>query len=78
MEIVLCGATVIDPSQSINGRFDILIRNGQVAAIAQNLPLEDRQVINVVGKTIIPGLIDLHTHLREPGEIGRASWRETV
>lgn len=67
MDIIFTGATVIDPSQAINGRFDILVRNGQVAAIAQNIPQENRQVIHVAGKTVIPGLIDLHTHLREPG-----------
>jgi dihydroorotase len=67
MDKIIVGGTVIDPSQGVNGRYDILIKNGKIVSMEQNLPLENREVIDGTGKTVLPGFIDLHTHLREPG-----------
>ncbi|MDW7683367.1 MAG: dihydroorotase, partial [Bacillota bacterium] len=61
------GGVLVDPSVQHNKLADILIRDGRVAAIGQNMSVLGRQVIAAEGKTVIPGLIDLHTHLREPG-----------
>lgn len=74
MELLIRGGTVIDPSQNIDGRFDLLVKDGRIAAMAATLPTGGCRVFDATDKTVIPGLIDLHTHLREPG--GEA--KETV
>ncbi|MCR3923361.1 MAG: dihydroorotase [Firmicutes bacterium] len=67
METVLRGGNVVDPSQQCEGRFDILIGEGLVVDIAKRISTTGRVIENIEGYTVIPGLIDVHTHLREPG-----------
>ncbi|MCW3491405.1 dihydroorotase [Dethiobacter alkaliphilus] len=74
LEMVIRGGTVVDPSQNIDGIFDVLVAEGKIARIAQNIEAEGRQIIDAAGKVVVPGFIDLHTHLRQPG--GEA--KETV
>lgn len=74
MDILIRGGTVVDPSQGLEGRYDLLIRDGKIAAVTPFLSAESCRMIDATGYTILPGLIDLHTHLREPG--GEA--KETV
>jgi dihydroorotase len=60
-DLVLKGGRLIDPSQAIDKVTDIAFANGKVAAIGDNLPGKD--VRDVAGKIVTPGLIDLHTHV---------------
>ena len=46
---------------------DLLIENGKIVKIADNIPANGSQEIDASGKHIFPGLIDMHVHLREPG-----------
>lgn len=49
-------------------RVDVLVADGQIAAIGPGLPVPgDAEVIDAAGQVLLPGLVDLHTHLREPG-----------
>ena len=57
----------MDPSSKIDGVMDILIEEGKIVSVAKDIKREDSQVLNASGKVVIPGLIDIHTHLREPG-----------
>jgi dihydroorotase len=67
VDILIQGGTLIDPSQGTHGQFDLLVSDGLVAEIADRIDPAGKTVIDAVDKLVIPGLIDLHTHLREPG-----------
>ena len=62
------GGRVIDPANNIDKTTDILAENGCVAAIGENLCDDAAEIIDASGKIIAPGLIDMHVHLREPGQ----------
>jgi len=63
-DLIIKGGTVIDPAEKINGINDVAIENGRIASVAPSIPSElARRVIEVKGKIVTPGLIDLHTHV---------------
>lgn len=67
--ILIKGGRVIDPSRGSDGVTDLFLEDGRVEAIGHNIPAPDHAtVIDAVGKVVAPGLIDLHVHLREPGQ----------
>ena len=69
MKRLLKGGRVIDPANGIDGRRDVLIDSDRVARVDQDLPADDAVVIEVpAGFVICPGFIDMHVHLREPGQ----------
>ena len=65
--ILIQHGTILDPSQSLERRADLLLRDGKVAAIGENLGPADR-TIDAKGCYVTPGLIDVHVHFREPGD----------
>jgi dihydroorotase len=65
--ILIQNGTVLDPSQKLERKADLLIRDGKVAGIGSNLGKADR-AIDATGCFVTPGLIDIHVHLREPGD----------
>ena len=68
MNLLITGGRVIDPSQHCDTVCDLLISNGVVEAIGQNLKApEGTRVVDATGKCVVPGLIDMHVHLRDPG-----------
>src|SRR3954471_4279153 len=69
MKTLLKGGRVIDPATGRDGVFDILIDNGHIARIGKDLPVDDAEVLEIKREWIVaPGLIDIHVHLREPGQ----------
>ncbi len=81
MQILIKGARVLDPG-SIDGQKDILIQDGLIHAIVDpgaespgvNGPEPGLEVIDAGGMILVPGLIDIHVHLREPGQ----EYKETI
>ena len=69
MTTVIKNATVISPADGLNGANDILIENGRIAAVGQNLS-GDRE-IDAAGLYAVPGLVDMHVHLRDPGQTAK-------
>src|ERR1041385_340114 len=75
--LLLTGGRIIDPSQDLDALGDLLLRDGKVTAIGKDASSKasaDAKRIDVKGLIVCPGLIDLHVHLREPGQ----SAKETI
>jgi dihydroorotase len=68
-DLVLTGGNLLDPAQGINNeRRDVAFKDGKVAAVADSIsPDQGTQSIDVAGKLITPGLIDLHGHFYHGG-----------
>jgi dihydroorotase len=70
MKRLLKGGRVVDPANGRDGAFDILIENDRIARVERDLPAEPGvTVVDIpAGLVLCPGLIDMHVHLREPGQ----------
>ena len=68
MKTLSKGGRVIDPANKIDKIADVLVEDGRIAAVGENLPSEGAEVFEAEGKIVSPGLIDMHVHLREPGQ----------
>jgi dihydroorotase len=68
--MLLKGGRVVDPANGRDGVFDVLIEGDRIARIGRDLPVDaDVTVVNIPsGLVVCPGLIDMHVHLREPGQ----------
>ncbi|HYR31620.1 MAG TPA: dihydroorotase, partial [Gemmatimonadales bacterium] len=66
--LVLTGGRVIDPSKNLDQTADVLIQDGKITGIAPSIGRPDgAEVRDVRGQVVAPGLVDIHVHLREPG-----------
>jgi dihydroorotase len=70
MKRMLKGGRVVDPATGMDGAYDVLIEGDRIAAVDRNIPVDtDVTVIEVPEECVVaPGLIDMHVHLREPGQ----------
>jgi len=69
MKVLLKGGRVIDPAAGRDGEFDVLIDDGRIALVDKDLPRNGCKVFELKkGWIVAPGLIDIHVHLREPGQ----------
>ena len=67
--LVLKGGRVVDPKHGRDGAFDVRIEAGMISAVDKDLPLDGAAVVEVPSDCVVcPGLIDIHVHLREPGQ----------
>jgi dihydroorotase len=67
--MLLRGGRVIDPSQKLDERLDLLLADGRVARLGRDLEVpEGAELVTVDGLVVAPGLVDLHVHFREPGD----------
>lgn len=73
--LLIHGGRIVDPSQDLDGAFDLLIEDGAVAKIDGKIRKpKDAETFDASGLVVSPGLIDIHVHLREPGQ----EYKETV
>ncbi len=75
MKLLIRGGKIIDPANELNEeRLDILIADGKIIKIGHILSDSNAMVIEADGYIVVPGLIDMHVHLREPGQ----EYKETI
>ena len=67
MSLLLRGGRVVDPSQDLDRRADLLLEDGKVVAVGNLAAGKGHEVIDVAGCVVAPGFVDMHVHLREPG-----------
>ena len=68
MKTLIKGGRVIDPANNIDAVMDVLAEDGKIAQVGENLSADGAEVVDAAGKIVTPGLIDMHVHLREPGQ----------
>ena len=74
-DVLIKGGHVVDPATGLDGRSDILIKDGKIKAVSNDIKASNNmRVIDATNKHVIPGLIDCHVHLREPG----LEYKETI
>jgi dihydroorotase len=67
--MLLKSVQIVDPAAGRNGRFDLLIEQGRITRIGRDLPAGSARVVELPASCVVtPGLIDIHVHLREPGQ----------
>lgn len=74
MRLIIRGGTVVDPVRGRMYPSDILIDGERVAAVEKRVQARGARVLDAKGKLVLPGLFDMHVHLREPGQ----EYKETV
>ena len=74
MKILLKNGNLIDYKNKINDKYDILIENDKIVKIEKNIEENVDKIIDCTNLNIIPGMIDMHCHLREPG----FEYKETI
>jgi dihydroorotase len=76
MNILIKNGYIIDPANKVDGKLDLLVVDGKIAKLGKpgSLPADGSEVVDAAGKLVVPGLIDLHVHLREPGY----EYKETI
>src|SRR5689334_15703377 len=74
--LLIHGGRVIDPAAQVDAPMDVLLRDGQVAEVAPVNKIRGGadETLDARGLIVAPGFIDLHVHLREPGQ----SYKETI
>jgi len=71
MDLCLRGGRVIDPRRGFDAEADVLLKDGAVGRVGPGIAAgvgDGVRIVDVRGKWVVPGLVDLHTHLREPGQ----------
>ena len=68
MKLLIKGGRIVDPASRIDGIFDILIEKGKIVDIKSNIGTQLAKSINASNLIVSPGFIDMHVHLREPGQ----------
>lgn len=67
MAVLLRGARVVDPAVGLDEVCDVVVRDGRIVEIGPDLSIPKGITVECAEKVLVPGLVDIHTHLREPG-----------
>ncbi|MFC1704407.1 dihydroorotase [Candidatus Omnitrophota bacterium] len=67
MKLLIKNGHVVDPANKIDKVCDILVKGAVISTVADNISEKTDKVIDAKGKIVLPGIVDMHVHLREPG-----------
>ncbi len=67
MKILIKNGRVIDPANNIDGLYDVLAENGKISQVFRGITSRADTIIDATDKIVMPGIVDMHVHLREPG-----------
>ncbi|MBP7707487.1 MAG: dihydroorotase [Candidatus Aminicenantes bacterium] len=67
MRLLIRGGRVVDPASGLDAVEDVLVEDGRVASVGGTAAVRPDRTVEAAGLVVVPGLIDLHVHLREPG-----------
>jgi len=67
MKLLIQHGRLVDPASKTDEEFDILITDGKISKVDKNIKKDDAQLINAKDCIVVPGLVDMHVHFREPG-----------
>jgi len=67
MNLLIKGGRVVDPINNLDDILDILVEDNKISKVAKNIEVNAKQVIDAKDKIVMPGIVDMHVHLREPG-----------
>lgn len=67
MKILIRNGQVVDPASKTEGRFDVLVEGNKIVRVAEQIEETADRVLDAKGCYVMPGFIDLHVHLRDPG-----------
>lgn len=74
MGYLISGAHVVDPQVGLDEVCDVLVRDGKIAQVGVGIDAGDAEVVDGAGKYLVPGLVDMHVHFRDPG----FEYKETI
>jgi dihydroorotase-like cyclic amidohydrolase len=77
VSLLIKNGTVVNPAKKQNEVADVLVKDGKIAAIGQNLSAEGAEVYDATGLIVAPGLIDIHTHSRRYSSVKDKCWLVT-
>src|ERR1700753_2454659 len=75
-DVLIVNGRVVDPASGVDAERDVLLRDGRVAAMEVPGELNDvkaQEILDAAGMIVAPGLVDVHVHLREPGQTYKES-----
>jgi len=67
VKLLIKGGRILDPANGVDITGDILVEDGKIIETGKKIAAKANETINAAGKLVVPGLIDIHVHLREPG-----------
>lgn len=67
MSILIKNGLVVDPANKTEAVMDILIMGGKISKLAKNISAKTDKAVDATGKIVMPGIVDMHVHLRQPG-----------
>jgi dihydroorotase len=74
-KICIANGRVIDPANCIDENLNVFIENQVITKVSQSEPGKDWEILDASGCWVVPGLIDMHVHLRQPGQEGKETIR---
>ena len=74
MDLLLRNGRIVDPIQDLDDELDLLIEDGKVSRLGKRITARGAKTLDLKGLVVAPGFIDMHAHLRQPGQ----EWKETI